>query len=50
MLEGEVLLFVAMGPLPEVVAVGYACVSPGLAQIAQLADCLPWYLHCQAMY
>jgi hypothetical protein len=39
---GETLGFVALGHAPEDVAVGYAPVSPTLAQVAQLADHLPW--------
>jgi len=41
---GEAPGFVAMGQAPEVVAVGYARTSPGLAQVARLANHLPWYL------
>jgi hypothetical protein len=32
------------------VAVGYARASLGLAQVARLADRLPWYLRRQPMY
>jgi hypothetical protein len=41
MVVGKALGFLAMGLAPEVVAVGYACSSPGLAQVAPLADRLP---------
>jgi hypothetical protein len=44
---GEAPWFVAVGQGPEVAAVGYACASPGLAQVAGLADRLPWYQHRQ---
>ena len=47
---GEALWCVAVGQAPQVVAVGYACSSPGLAQVARLAKRLPWYLHPQLMY
>jgi len=53
---GEAPGFGAMGQVPEVVAVGYAraspglASSPGLAQVARMAHCLPWYQHCQPMY
>jgi hypothetical protein len=47
---GEGLVFVAVGQVPDVVAVGYARASPGLAQVARLADRLPLYLHRQPMY
>jgi len=39
--------YVAVGQAPEIVAVGYDRASPGLAQVAPLADHLPWYLHHQ---
>jgi len=47
---GEAPGFAAVGQVPEVVPLGYAGASPGLAQVAQLADRLPWYLHRQPMY
>jgi len=42
--------FVAVAHALDVVAVGYARASPGLAQVARLADRPPWYLHRQPMY
>ena len=47
---GKAQGFVAVGQAPEVVAVVYPWTSPGLAQVAQLADHLQWYLHCEPMY
>ena len=46
---GKALGFVAVRHALEVVAMGYACASLRLAQVARLADCLPWYLHRQPM-
>jgi len=46
---GETPWLVAMGQAQEVVAMGYARTSPGLAQVAPLANHLPWYLHRQPM-
>jgi len=46
---GEAPGSVAVMQAPDVVTVGYSRASPGLAQVARLADHLPWYLHHQAM-
>jgi len=42
---GEAPGFVAVGQVPAVGAVGYAGASPGLAQVARLADHQPSNLH-----
>jgi hypothetical protein len=47
---GEAPGFVAIQQAPEVMAVMYARGSPGVPQVARLADGLPWYLHRQPMY
>jgi len=47
---GDASGFVGMGQAQDVLAAGYTRTSPGLAQVARLADCLQWYLHCQPMY
>jgi hypothetical protein len=47
---GEAVVVVAIEQMLEVVAVWNARKSPGLAQVAWLADRLPWYLHRWPMY
>jgi len=47
---GEAPGFVAVGQTPAAMAVGYTRASPGLAQVARLAERLPWYLHRHPMY
>jgi hypothetical protein len=47
MVVGEATGFVTVGQALEVVAMGYAHASPCLAQVARLANRLPWYLHHQ---
>jgi hypothetical protein len=46
---GEAAWFVAVEQASEVVAVGYARTSLGVAQFARLADPLPSYHHCHPM-
>ena len=41
MVMGEAPGFDAVGQAPEFVTVVYARASPGLAQVARLAHCLP---------
>jgi hypothetical protein len=47
---GQASCFVTVGQMREVVAMGYAGASSGIARVALLANLLPWCLHHQPMY